>query len=431
MCVKDPTTGKWIDCHRRTSVARVPAPSEVMVFATHSSGMDTDQVQSIYERTYGGIENDGKVDADLSEQWRAFCDQKARDSLFLDGAQGEDLSAAFVQMRSAPPASSKTVRAVLEMDERVERAQSAMRRQIGFAAAMRGVSVEDAEERMSAYREQYLSLPAKGRPQPPTEWVNGFTTKDRLSRSAPSDPATLFAVYRTQADPDAFEPRGHTYTCVDLETAGPVGKEGFDPAHGCIIEVGMVTYDESGTEVDRYSTFVRPHSDAEDTYRTGAVAIHGIEWEDVQDAPKWSSVAPETARRLDNTVLIAQNDQFERAWLDDHLGRQGHSFATDRPGVDTMRMAQQHLDLPNHRLETICDAVGVSYTNGHRAEHDAEVTGQAFFAMRQRVFDTWSQDPKRASLPQPPGGTGGSLSSGDWSAAMDRTDSESPTRKVA
>ena len=58
-------------------------------------------------------------------------------------------------------------------------------------------------------------------------------------------------------------------------------------------------------------------------------------------------------------------------------------------------MSRRHFDLPNHKLETICGQVGVPYTDGHRATHDAEVTGQAFFKVRKVLQRSWDSKPAR------------------------------------
>ncbi len=374
--------------------------------AGHTSGLDSAQVDDLYARAHAHAPA-AVVDPAV---WDAWCSRHSLAALEGDAPDTDsalEISAGFQALRHSPPTDPRAQHACVDFDALQQRATTALRRQTASIAAMRGVDPDEAAERIAAFRRQYAEEFAalhdtSLRPDPPTQWVQGFSRKDMTSAGAPRDPATLYAVYRAQADPEAFVSAPRRYAVVDLETAGPPGKEGFAPENGSIIEVGVVTYDERGTEVDRYSSMVAPLPGAEDTYRTGAVSVHGITWDDVADAPEWREVAPRLAERLRGAVLVAQNDQFERSWLGHHLTRAGVPFDRHAPGVDTMRLAQQHLGLSNHRLQTICAALDVEYTRGHRALHDAEAAGRAFFAMRRRIHDEWSASPVHHDLDHPP-----------------------------
>lgn len=307
---------------------------------------------------------------------------------------------------------ARTFAALKDLDLRVEKAEAAIRRQVASVAAFRSVSETEAAERYRAYREQYLRdfrpLPAGERPDPPEEWVEGFTKKDMMAVSAPADRATLYAIYRCQADPEAFQVDPSTrYASIDLETAGPAGKAGFDPANGAIIEVGVVEYDANEVEVGRYSQLIALPDPVRDTCGTGAVDVHGITVADLDGQPTWAQVAPRVAVSLRGRVMLAQNARFERDWLKHHMAAADAAFDPYGPTVDTMCVARQHLArLDNHRLSTICERVGVDYTAGHRAEHDADVAGRAFFAMRSTIFSTYTSDPVRAAVAQPAPGAG-------------------------
>lgn len=396
MCRKQPD-GSWRYCpSRRPSPASDSTPPAAVKVAR--PGLDAEQAGAVYVKAWNRTgENFTPV---TDQQWQEWCSGRAQE------ASTEQERAAFQSLAQSPPADPRQARACVDLADSEQRARRAVQRQTHAVAGLHGVSEDAARERIAAYRaqyaEQYADLDPQARPDPPAEWVEGFTRKDRMAVSVPNDPATLYAFYRAQADPEAFPGRARRWASVDLETAGPVGKAAFDPTQGSIIEVGVVTYDDDGVERERLSCLVHPAPEAESTYRTGAVNIHGIGWEDVQDAPEWAEVAPQTEHHLRGATLLAQNDRFEREWLGEHMHRADADFDPDMPGVDTMRIAQQHFSrLPSHRLSSICEHLGVDYTDGHRATHDAVVAAQAFFAMRERIHTTWRSSPLHASLPQP------------------------------
>lgn len=405
MCQSKAAGGKRCALHQRGSRA-------MLAVVRAGRDLDSEQGDAVFRKAHRQARP--RKNAPTAAEWEAFLDDKI-ERLALDmSVDPNDFDRLARQLHAAKAEvpDARTYAALGDLDVRADKAVRAIRRQINGAAAFRGADPDAVAERFRAYRTQYRlqlrRLPKADRPAPPEEWIHGFTTKDMMAVSAPSDPATLYAIYRCQADPDAFpNTSAHAYASIDLETAGPDGKAGFNPENGSIIEVGVVEYDAAGNETGRYSQLIAPHPDVAEQCGTGAVAIHGITMDDVADAPAWAEVAPTVAERLNGRVLLAQNARFEQDWLNHHMGAQGQDFDRWGPTVDTMCIAKQHLPgLANHRLSTICAAVGVEYTDGHRALHDADVAGQAFFSLRRKVTETYRADPVRAAAPQPPAGAG-------------------------
>ena len=375
-------------------------------------GLDDDQAASVWRGAWKRAQPN-KNPPSLAK-WQAHVDaqiERLALSEHVSQDQFEALHRALRRARAAAP-DPHTFAAMKDLSERADKAVRAVRRQQEVVVALRGASSEEVAERYRAYRAQYQTdfahLPAAQRPDPPEEWVRGYGSKDMMAVSSPQDRATLYAMYRMQADPDAFETNPEQrFASIDLETAGPEGKDGFTPANGAIIEVGIVEHDAYGVEVSRYSQLIHPGEEVLARCGTGAVQVHGITPADVAGKPSWATVAPQIAARLDGRVMLAQNARFERDWLAHHMGAQSQPFEYYGPTVDTLTIARQHwADLPNHRLSTICGRVGVAYTDGHRAEHDADVTARSFFAMRDKIHADYLANPVRANVPQPPRGAG-------------------------
>lgn len=297
----------------------------------------------------------------------------------------------------------------------MSRAQNAINTEIKAIAGLTGVNREIAAAYYEAYRkqykEEYANLPEGQRPDVPEEWVNtanpssGFKAPGMLGNYMPADPASLYASYRLRSDPDAIpsilREKEVLYASIDLEVAGPSGnpnlkrRDMFDPELGRIIEVGIVVYNAKGEVVEKYEALSKPDPEFFKAHGTGAVEIHGITKSMISNSKPWPDVAPKVEEVLAGKVMLAQNASFEKSWLQRHL----QNWNRDTLIVDTMDIAQKHLDLPNNKLSTICKKVGVPYTNGHRAMHDAEVAAEAFFAMQKRISRKWKSDPARKDAP--------------------------------
>lgn len=298
--------------------------------------------------------------------------------------------------------------AYAEMPKSLELSRKALIKEIKNASALQGAPAKVTAEYYEAYREQYkrefAHLPESERPDVPDSWIRGEFEYSGYARAfgstyAPHDQASMYAMYRLRSDDKAipdFLKRNAPIASIDLETAGPAGNEGFKPENGHIIEVGVVTYNSKGKEINRLSQLMSAPDEFVAKHGTGAMDIHQIKPEDIKGKPSFQQVAPELIKYMEGKTMLAQNASFEDKWLASKLP--GYSEAAF-PVIDTYEMAMKHLDLPNNKLETICNAVGVKYYNGHRAEHDAEVTGDSFFALRTKIRKDWNSKPARRDAP--------------------------------
>lgn len=342
----------------------------------------------------------------------------------FDGEVPQEITDKLTELRYMEPPSEISLKAYRylygedsDKMNAMSRAEVAINSEIKNLAGLVGVNKDIAGAYYEAYRKQYKEhfahLPASERPDPPREWIDttnpssGFKAPGMMGNYMPSDPASLYASYRLRSDPNAIpavlRPEEVLYASIDLEVAGPAGKadlkrrDMFDPEQGRIIEVGVVVYNQRGEEVERFEKLSRPDADFFKQHGTGAPEIHGITKSMIANSRSWPEVAPEVARVLEGKVMLAQNASFEKSWLSRHLpafNKKGEVLI-----VDTMDIAQKHLDIPNNKLSTICKKVGVAYTNGHRAMHDAEVAGEAFFALQRRIARKWKESPARKNAP--------------------------------
>lgn len=313
---------------------------------------------------------------------------------------------ALAQLKALPAPDAPSLAAYTSIEEGFQKSQVALTVEEARIASFHNISNTDSAAYYAAYRtqyqEEYANLKQSERPDPPKNWTNNEIrnlSPNTLGdyKYLPKDAASSYAAYRLRSDASSVKGTNQAeaiYASIDLETAGPTGSAGFKPSNGHIIEVGIVKYNNKGQEISRYSKLMRPDQAFLDEHGTGAEHIHQISVKDLDNQPSWNSVSSEVAAELKGTVFIAQNANFEQAWLGEHLPGFQHNTG-QKPVIDTLDMSRRHFDIQNHRLSTICEQVGVAYTNGHRATHDAEVTGQAFFKFRSIIQNQWNSKPAR------------------------------------
>lgn len=173
---------------------------------------------------------------------------------------------------------------------------------------------------------------------------------------------------------------------LDLETTGLDQDKGHR-----IIEIAMLLYvfnPETGAHNlrGRYVQRINP----ERAIDSGALAVHGITYEDVAYEPKWEEVAPKIVKLLSVVdVVVAHNGNgFDLPFLAAELLRIGQPVPEVR-AFDTMtsfRWATPMGKVPN--LGELCFACGVNYDTekAHAAEYDVSVMLESFFIAHKKGF---------------------------------------------
>ncbi|HSN48242.1 MAG TPA: 3'-5' exonuclease, partial [Flavobacterium sp.] len=72
--------------------------------------------------------------------------------------------------------------------------------------------------------------------------------------------------------------------------------------------VGIVTV-ENGVIVDEYVTLIKP---PRNEYNPYTIAVHGINPRDTINAKSFAQVYPEIKKRLQNRIVVAHNESFDR-----------------------------------------------------------------------------------------------------------------------
>lgn len=147
--------------------------------------------------------------------------------------------------------------------------------------------------------------------------------------------------------------------CLDTETATLGG-----PPH--LLELGAVRVVE-GEIVEHFGDLVLPAVPIDPE----ATAIHGIEARDLRDARPASEVLERFTAWLGDDWMAAHHAPFDARVLAFEYAR-ARLDAPRQPLIDTLRLARRALpEAPDHKLETLCEHLGLESHVRHRALPDA------------------------------------------------------------
>ena len=183
---------------------------------------------------------------------------------------------------------------------------------------------------------------------------------------------------RRPPDPFFISPMNNLPVIVlDFETTG------LSPEYGDrAIEIGAVLI-EKNVVIDRFQSLMNPG------FRISSFieSYTGISNDMVVAAPPCGAVMERFAEFMGALPLVAHNASFDRRFLDSELGRIGKS-RKNTMACSMLAARRVYPHSPNHQLGTLVGYCGI-YTDGtfHRALADAEMTGQLWISMIEKIKD--------------------------------------------
>lgn len=154
------------------------------------------------------------------------------------------------------------------------------------------------------------------------------------------------------------------YAVIDLETTG--GRPGSDR----IIEIAVVLHDGEKV-VERYSSLVHPECRIPG-YITD---ITGIDDSMVADAPRFYEISKKVVELTEDTVFVAHNVNFDYNFLRAEYQSLGYEF--ELPKLCTVRSSRKIFPgFPSYSLGKLCNQLGITLRDRHRALGDAEATAE-------------------------------------------------------
>ena len=159
---------------------------------------------------------------------------------------------------------------------------------------------------------------------------------------------------------------------IDFETASEAR------ASACSIGLAWI---EDGAVVRVEERLIRPPGMRFSSFN---IAIHGIRPEDVADQPEFPDVMAEFFDDFHGAAMIAHNASFDFSVLRASLDFYGLAYP-ELSYYCSVKLAQRHWpDLPSHRLNSLADHLGLSFSH-HNAAEDARVCALATLAMAEEA----------------------------------------------
>ena len=163
---------------------------------------------------------------------------------------------------------------------------------------------------------------------------------------------------------------------LDTETTG------LDPRQGHrIIEVAGVEMFNRRPTGKHFHRYLNPEREID----AGAVAVHGLTEEFLQDKPHFADIADELIEFLSGAELIIHNAPFDIGFLNSELARLNRSpMSVYCPEVlDTLKLAKDIHPGQKNNLDALCRRYEVDNTNRtfHGALLDAELLAAVYIGM--------------------------------------------------
>ncbi|MBC5839880.1 3'-5' exonuclease [Flavobacterium sp. F-380] len=156
-----------------------------------------------------------------------------------------------------------------------------------------------------------------------------------------------------------------TFTAIDFETA--IGH------HPC--SVGIITVN-NGVIVDEFVSLIKPPNNLYSPFTT---KVHGIFPRDTVNAMTFAQVYPEIQKRLQNRIVVAHNESFDRNVLVKTMALNGLSYEYLNIAVKwecTLKIYKAKGFKPT-KLSDCCTVMNIKL-NHHEALSDARACAQLF-----------------------------------------------------
>lgn len=148
-----------------------------------------------------------------------------------------------------------------------------------------------------------------------------------------------------------------------------------------VIEIGCVELTDRKLTGQRYHRYINPEREVE----AGALAVHGLSNEFLQDKPKFTEIVAEFIDFVRGAELVIHNAAFDLGFLNNELALSGLALLdqTCSGVIDTLKLARELYPGRRNSLDALCEryAIDNSGRTLHGALLDAELLAEVYLAM--------------------------------------------------
>ncbi len=170
------------------------------------------------------------------------------------------------------------------------------------------------------------------------------------------------------------------FVLYDIETTGT------NVRRDEIVEIAATTYENQQPADEGFQQLVCPERGY---IPRAATKVHGIQFQDVADAPTMAQVLPDFLDYIDHETVVGHNiARFDNRFIDGATGKYQDGQGFNPFYIDTLRLARRILpDQQRYTLESLAQSLEVGDEVTHRAEEDLKLTAQVFFALTEHITD--------------------------------------------
>ncbi len=182
------------------------------------------------------------------------------------------------------------------------------------------------------------------------------------------------------------------YAIVDIETTGS-----YAAANG-ITEISIHVFDGEQV-VEKFETLINPGQPIPYFIQT----MTGITDKMVANAPSFEEVAEKIYTVLSNKIFVAHNVNFDYSFVNAHLKQSGFDFNSKK--LCTVRLSRKIFPgFPSYSLGKLCQSLGITINDRHRAGGDTEATVKVFQLLlqndkEQHIQKSLQRNSKESTLP--------------------------------
>jgi DNA polymerase III subunit epsilon len=178
-----------------------------------------------------------------------------------------------------------------------------------------------------------------------------------------------------------------------------------------VIELGCIEVANRRVTGNHFHHYINPERKSED----GALRVHGITQEFLEDKPKFAEIAAEFLDYIRGAELVIHNAAFDVEFLNLELARVGHPPIEEHCAavVDSLKLARELHPGKKNSLDALCERYQIAHA--HRTLHgallDAALLAEVYLAMTRGqdslaieleparpASDAWTGQGERPSL---------------------------------
>ena len=161
------------------------------------------------------------------------------------------------------------------------------------------------------------------------------------------------------------------YVAIDFET--------MDTWRATVCSIGIAVIKDNKI-TDTFYSLICPPSKDENYY---CCKVHALSYKDVKNSPSFQEIWEMIDKKyIKGSPLIAHNVGFEKSCINECNSEFGTNNKYEY--IDTLKLGRRLLtELPNHQLDTVCEALGYHLENHHNALDDAMACAEIFIRMNK------------------------------------------------